>query len=705
MMEQIGQPLVLIADDDRMVRFMVCEMLRNDGFSVCEAADGIEAVTVFKDLSPDIVLLDVMMPGQDGFASCAAIRSLPDGEHVPVIMVTGLEDIESIRKAYEAGATDFITKPINWLILGQRIRYMWRVSLMSRSLRESEENKRALLDAIPDMMFKVDQSGNILDFKAPNDSRFHFAPREIIGKPMNEILFMEAPQQATARISRVLENGSTQIFEHRSCMGGQWRHYESRFVKSGDNKALAIVRDVTERKEAEEQILQLAFHDSLTGLLNRHRFREHLSHALVQAERFGRLIAVLFLDLDRFKRINDTLGHTIGDLLLQAVADRLRGCVGKIDLPASENLGEDRCVLSRLGGDEFVLLLTEIGHIQDAAKGARLILEALKSPFQLLEHEVFISASIGIAIYPVDGRDADTILKNADAAMYSAKDQGRNNFQFYSESMNAAALERLNLENNLRKALDRGEFRLHYQPQLDALTGEILALEALIRWHHPELGLIPPGDFIPVAEETALIVPIGAWVLQTACEQTRQWQRAGFPSVRMAVNISSHQFRKNDLVKTISEALESSGLAPEFLELELTESAIMHNTELAVSMLGELKRMGIRIALDDFGTGYSSLGYLKRFPIDVVKIDRSFIRGVNSDADDAAITLAIIAMAHSLNLKVVAEGVETEEQLSFLRKHGCDLVQGYFHSPAVPPETIETFFRNREFAMQEMGST
>ncbi len=687
-------PLVLIADDDRMVRFMVCKMLRKDAISVCEAGDGREAIEAFKEHKPDIVLLDVMMPEQDGFTTCELLRSLPEGEHVPVIMVTGLEDIDSIRKAYEVGATDFITKPINWLILGQRIRYMWRVNLMSCRLRESEENKRALLDAIPDMMFKLDQNGTIMDFKAPNDSRLSLSPWKIIGRPVHEILFMEAPQQAGARISRVLENGSTQIFEHRSQLGGEWRHYESRIVRSGDNGALAMVRDVTERKEAEEQIVQLAYHDNLTGLLNRHRFREHVRHALAHGERYGRQLAVLFLDLDRFKRINDTLGHNIGDLLLQSVAARLQQCVRTSEVPTRVNADAAGSLISRLGGDEFVILLTEIDHIQDAAKVARRILDSLTAPFELSGHEIFISTSIGIAVYPVDGRDADTLLKNADAAMYSAKEQGRNNFQFYTESMNAAAFERLALENNLRKALARGEFRLHYQPQLDTQSGKIVAVEALIRWHHPDLGLVPPVDFIPLAEETGLIVPIGAWVLQAASEQNRQWQKMGLPPLRMTVNISSQQFRQNDLVQNVSHALETSGLEPQCLELELTESAIMHNTDLAISMLRQLKLMGIRIALDDFGTGYSSLSYLKRFPIDVVKIDRSFVRGLNRDGDDEAITLAIIAMAHSLDLKVVAEGVETKEQLTFLREHNCDLVQGYYYSPAVPPDGIEALLES-----------
>jgi EAL domain-containing protein (putative c-di-GMP-specific phosphodiesterase class I) len=352
--------------------------------------------------------------------------------------------------------------------------------------------------------------------------------------------------------------------------------------------------------------------------------------------------------------------------------------------------------VARIGGDEFTILLAEITHVQDAPKVARRILEALSLPFMLEGHEVFITVSIGIALYPFDGEDVDTLLENADTAMYHAKDQGKNNYQFYTQSMNATAFERFALENSLHTALDRQQFLLYYQPQLDIQTRKIVGMEALIRWQHPDMGLIAPAAFIPLAEETNLIVPIGEWVLLTACAQNKAWQVAGFPPMRVTVNLSGNQFRQKNLAETIDKVLYNTGLDPQYLELELTESIIMQGEETTITMLNKLKAMGIRLSIDDFGTGYSSLSYLKRFPLDTIKVDRSFVRDITTDPDDAAITVAIIALGHSLNLKVIAEGVETEKQLAFLSKQKCDEMQGYLFSPPVPAEVITQMLQERK---------
>jgi len=431
----------------------------------------------------------------------------------------------------------------------------------------------------------------------------------------------------------------------------------------------------------------------LTGLLNRHSFKDLLTQSVALAQRHGRYVATLFLDLDRFKRINDTLGYNVGDLLLQGVADRIQECVRKSDRAARNACELGACRVSRLGGDEFTILLPEIRQVQDAALVARRILETISRPFLLAGHGIFINGSMGITVYPLDGEDADTLLKNADSAMYSAKEQGRNNFQFYSESMNASSYKRLALETSLRKALDREEFRAFYQPQIDIASGKITGMEALIRWKHPEIGLVPPNDFIPLAEETGLIVSIGEWVLSAACIHNKALQDMGLPPKRVAVNISSFQFRRESLVNTVKKALKISGLDPCYLELELTESAIMKNMEESSGILHELKSMGLRVAIDDFGTGYSSLAYLKRFPLDILKIDRSFIMNIPEDQDNAAIATAIIAMAHSLNLEVIAEGVESREQYAFLRELGCDGVQGFLFSPALPKGEISEFLK------------
>jgi len=697
---QIGNqgksPLVLVVDDDPAVRVLMREFLEQDGFAVEEAADGPPALSAFERLRPDIVLLDVVMPSMDGFAVCTALRKLFGGEHTPIVMVTGLDDIESINRAYEVGATDFITKPINWVILGYRIRYILRASRAIDGLGRSEEKNRALLNAIPDLMLQISKDGTILDFKAAKDFKSFLPLNDLLGKKVYEILPDEVAQQAMHFVERTMQTGDTQVFEYQFPSNEKLHSHEARIVISGKDELLAIVRDITERKQAEEQIVYLAYHDTLTGLPNRPSFKERLNQALVHAKRYEQLVATLYLDLDRFKHINETFGHDVGDLLLKAVADRIVNCVRKDDFIARPSMDELITTVARIGGDEFTILLAEITHVQDAAKVARRILEALSLPFMLEGHEVFITVSIGIALYPFDGEDVDTLLENADTAMYHAKDQGKNNYQFYTQSMNATAFERFALENSLHTALDRQQFLLYYQPQLDIQTGKIVGMEALIRWQHPDMGLIAPAAFIPLAEETNLIVPIGEWVLLTACAQNKAWQVAGFPPMRVTVNLSGNQFRQKNLAETIDKVLYNTGLDPQYLELELTESIIMQGEETTITMLNKLKAMGIRLSIDDFGTGYSSLSYLKRFPLDTIKVDRSFVRDITTDPDDAAITVAIIALGHSLNLKVIAEGVETEKQLAFLSKQKCDEMQGYLFSPPVPAEVITQMLQERK---------
>ncbi|MBI4206195.1 MAG: PAS domain S-box protein [Betaproteobacteria bacterium] len=428
------------------------------------------------------------------------------------------------------------------------------------------------------------------------------------------------------------------------------------------------------RMQAEEAVKFVATHDALTGLPNRVMFNERLNHVIAQAQRYGRRLAILFIDLDRFKIINDTLGHESGDVLLREVATRL-----------TDNLRATDTV-ARLGGDEFVVLVEEVSDPLDLAGVAHKLIAALGAGFPLFGQEYHVTASIGVSTYPDDGEDIQTLLKNADIAMYRAKEQGRNSFQFYSAQMNVHSVERLTLESGLRRALERDEIMLHYQPQVDIRRGHVTGMEALARWRHPELGLIPPASFIQIAEETGLIVPIGEWVLRSACEAQRNWQALGIPLIRVAVNLSPRQFVHGDLLKEVMRALERTGCEASCLELEITESMVMHNPERAVALINQLKEMGVRVAIDDFGTGYSSLAYLKRFPIDSLKIDRSFILDIPGDPGDAAITQAVIAMAHSLGLKVIAEGVETRDQFDFLRKHRCDEMQGYYFSAPLPEE-------------------
>jgi diguanylate cyclase (GGDEF)-like protein len=455
------------------------------------------------------------------------------------------------------------------------------------------------------------------------------------------------------------------------------------------------IRYAIQHKRSEERIRRMAYYDPLTNLPNRSLFHDRLRQAVAHGERHSLNMAVLFLDLDNFKRVNDTLEHRIGDLLLQEVAERLSGCLRSSDTVSRQSAETASSTVARLGGDEFTILLPEIDSMDCVARVARRILNVVAKPFRLEGHEVFVTGSIGIAVFPDDGRDMDTLLKNADTAMYHAKEHGKNNFQFYKRSMNASAFERMTLENDLRKAIEQDEFMLYYQPRLDLPTGKICAMEALIRWNNPERGVVSPADFIPLAEESGLIIPIGEWVLRSACRQLNIWQRNEAPEMLVAVsmNISGKQFRQESLVQTIERILQDYDIEPDKLEVEITESVMMKNAELTMTTLERLKEMGVRLSMDDFGTGYSSFNYLKRFPLDVIKIDKSFVKDVNNNEEDAAIVRAIIAMARSLKLRVIAEGVETPDQLRFLQENGCDEIQGYLLSPPVPADEVIPLIR------------
>ncbi len=697
-------PVALIVDDDLMMRMLIRQTLERAGFACHEAEHGAAALERFPRLQPDIVLLDVVMPHMDGYAACAALRGMPAGAFVPVLRLTGLDDVESIDRAYEVGATDFISKPINWGILSHRVRYILRAS---QAFRDVAKNRAGLESAqriarlgswewdLPrDQVHWSDETYRILGLDPDTASarfatfleRVHPDDRPALQEAMSELL---RSGELESRVVRLQLDGAQLRHAQLQCIG-------TRDAAGTLTQLSGTIQDVTELKEAERRIRYLAHYDGTTGLPNRQFFMERLQHALAHARRYQRQLGVLSLDLDQFKRINDTLGHQAGNELLKAVSRRLSTMVRGSDVIGREDAdpapGADVVeTIARLDGDEFSLLIVELAHYHDAAKVARRLLDELRQPFLVASQEVFVSASVGLALYPLDGEDAEALIKNAGAAMHFAKDQGRDNYQFYSRAMNATALEKLSLEQQLRKALERDELLLHFQPKISATTGAVAGVEALVRWRHPELGMVPPSQFIPVAEETGLIIPIGDWVLEAACRHNQAWQKAGYPPVHVAVNIASSHFRQGGLTDSVARALRDSGLDPRWLELEVTESMLMQGVgsqglDTTLETLLKLKDMGVRLAIDDFGTGYSSLAYLKRFPLDTLKIDRSFVKDLPRDAEDAAIAKAIIAMARSLKLAVVAEGVETEAQLAFLQQHGCDLVQGFLFSRPVPAE-------------------
>lgn len=514
---------------------------------------------------------------------------------------------------------------------------------------------------------------------------------ELFAKPFTHELSGKKPISAFMEPSPFIVEADTDLddLSRRIVEAGMQHMYDGFIITQqgayvGMGTGHDLMQIMTERKQA--HLYHLAHYDALTGLPNRLLFEDRLTQALVQERRAGQLVALLFLDLDRFKVINDTFGHAVGDLLLKAVAERLSQTVRESD------------TVARMGGDEFTLIFSGLREPQDAGQIAQLILEAMAKPFVLEGHEVHVSASIGITLYPLDNHSIDgkmsaieTLLKNADTAMYKAKDQGKNNYQFFKAEMNVATLERLLLENDLRKALENGEFILHYQPRIHCADGSVSGMEALIRWRHPTLGLVSPAAFIPLAEETGLIVPIGEWVLRTACAQTKAWLDAGMRPLRVAVNLSARQFKHAGLIVMIENVLRKTGLNPSCLEVELTEGLAMEDVKQTVITLNTLNAIGVSIAIDDFGTGYSSLAYLKRFPVDFLKIDQSFVRDIGASADSAAIVKTIIAMAHNLQLEVVGEGVETAEQLEFLRQHVCEEVQGYLFSRPLPADEFVIF--------------
>jgi len=553
-------PVVLIADDDPSIRLVLKYTMEQSGYQVIEVANGLEAVQAVIRYTPDLILMDAVMPEMDGFRATEEIKKILEFQTTPILMATSLDDDQSITKAFEVGASDYITKPFNWSVL---------------------------------------------------------------------------------------------------------KHRTARMLSAAN---------------AEKEIRHLAYHDVLTGLPNRMLFMDRIDQAISRAQRENSKFALLFLDIDHFKVINDSMGHAAGDQLLNVVSQRLTQVLRKTD------------TVARLGGDEFTIIVEALDDCELVAVIAKNILSSLEKYIEINQKEVYIGGSIGVALYPQDGENFGALLKNADTAMYRAKELGRQTFQFYADEMSFKAMQRLDLENQIRNALKNQEFVVYYQPKVDLKTGECSGMEALVRWQHPQRGLVAPVEFIPLAEETGLIIQLDEWVIKSACKQFKKWQECGYPVKNLSVNVSARHFKEGNMLEHCAKVMDEMQMSPEHLEVELTESALVGTYQSAKNILNEIHNMGIKIALDDFGTGYASMSYLKEFPFDTVKLDRSFVKGVPDDKESSAIVKAMIQLAAALNLKIVAEGIETELQKTFLTEQGCTYGQGYLWSKPLSAEGFENKF-------------
>ena len=701
---------VLVIDDDDVVRLMIRLALENAGYQVLEEASGEGGVRTFARVEPALVLMDILMPGMDGFETCATLRQQPKGAHVPIVMMTGLDDFDAIHRAYKAGATDFITKPINPILLAYRVRYLLRVQQVTEELRRKEAR---LANAR-----RIAKLGDWEWDSKAGCSRCSPEVREIFGLSADthaltlRTFFRLVHPDDLKRVSKVLGDARSSranySLEYRVLRpDGSERIVcqeteVSRGPGSKGRQAAGTIQDITQRRLAEEELHRLIYYDGLTGLPNRSLLMERLRQALAGAEPVEGIVAVLCLDLDEFRRINDTFSYELGDRLLKEVAARLSICIRQSDYLARNDASPHAIpashTLARPGGDEFVVILPGLRRAEHAVKVLRRIKEALQPPFRLGEEDFHLTASVGISLFPADGNSAETLLRHAESAMYHAKKKGPDTLQIYKESLNNRWLKRFSIENKLRRALERGELTVFYQPKIDIQCHQLVGMEALARWFHPELGAIGPAEFIPIAEETGLIIPLGEYVLREACAQAQRWREQGIQSLKVSVNLSAAQFRQRDLVARVGQILQETRLDPVCLELELTEGILIENTRASLSTLHALRELGLEFSVDDFGTGYSSLSYLKRFPLSALKIDRCFVRDLGATEGDAAIVKATIALAHSLRLMVVAEGVEDMAQLRFLHAHGCNQIQGYLFSPPLKAEEFSHWVGNWNLA-------
>ncbi|TLS52105.1 EAL domain-containing protein [Paenibacillus antri] len=697
--------------DDRPENLLALEaIIERDDYRLIKASSGEEALKCLLKYDFAVILLDVQMPGIDGFATAKIIKAREKTKNIPIIFITAnYMDSNHIFTGYSVGAIDYILKPFDPIVLKAKVEgfvdlYKLNQKLLRQSEALAEKSKEveranaelrvseALANVISgtsiDSMLVMDGRGMILRANPAVETMFGYSETEMVGDTVFSLFPDESSRKIVASALEAVARMdlAPSIEPHAEMVATRKEgsafpaevQFGSRYVSDRCIVACTI-RDVTKKKRDQETIAHMAYHDGLTQLPNRRRFNERLAEALHAAKRSAGNLSMMYLDMDRFKYVNDSLGHAIGDKLLKEVADRLAGCMRAGDFAA------------RIGGDEFSVLLPDTNR-ETALECAERILEAFQKPIHLDQYELFVTTSIGISVFPYDGDDAQQLMKNADAALYRAKEQGKNRYKVFHTGMNLSSYRNFMLQNELRKAIEREELRLVYQPRIDVKTGAVTSAEALLRWKHPNWGTVLPSEFIPLAEESGQMAELGEWVLRTASKQSVDWQRAGIAPIRVAVNFSAHQFLHRDAGERIRRILEQNELRPELLEIEITETALMGNEESVTRTLRQLKSAGIAVSIDDFGTGYSSLNYLRRFPVDSIKIDKSFVQDLCKSASDSTpFVQAIVSLAQSLRMTVVAEGVETEGQLSKLRALHCDEFQGYLFCPPVEAADFEAF--------------
>lgn len=692
------KPRLLLCDDDVRAIESLRAMLASRGYDAVVVNSGAEALARLARQSFDLLLLDLNMPDFDGYLVLDSIRAA--NHDIGVVIVSGENSIDGAVDCLRRGAQDYLRKPYLPEDLIARVETAWRERRLMRDnramqqrLNESEQLHRFFVDKAPDFIYLLDGQGRFLYANPSAERLLGYTREDLLGKHYRSVVHPEDLAQAALVFASgedtVRHGQQTELrLLHKNSLEGAraFEAYSQRVslgLGKGDRQGVyGVARDISERKRAEEIIRFQSSHDLLTRLPNRALFKDRITVALAQAQRDGKPLAVMYLDLDRFKLVNDTLGHMVGDELLQAVSQRLKEMLRESD------------TLARVGGDEFLMLLPSLATPDASGVIAEKLVRELEKPFQVAEHQLYVTASIGVALAPRDGSNGDTLVRKADAAMYAAKAGGRHGYRLFEPEMEIGPQRRLTLSNDLFMALDAGQLRLHYQPQVDVRSGRITGVEALLRWQHPRHGLLPPGEFLPIAEEAGLSANIGQWVLETACSDLQRWRAMG-SNPRMAINFSPSQVEQPDFVSLILSTLQQTGLSTDSLEVELTEESTIKDVSAVVGKLARLADAGVRVAIDDFGIGYSSLSYLRKLPIHTLKIDRSFVQDIRSERDPGSLVSAIVSMAGGLKLNTIAEGVETEAQMRFLHALGCNEMQGYYFSRAVDADTTMDLLRNQ----------